>query len=320
MQIQTHFLDSGAFSQILASQKWRAKNPGAGEWDYYDTPEFYAYVDEYAAFVKEHHMMTDIYASMDVIGNPERTWKNQKYLEDKHGLSPLPTIHYGTDPIWIEKYLKAGYKYIALGGLVGGADADGFIPWLDRSWRVICNTPNRMPRAKVHGFGVTSFFAMTQYPWYSVDSTSWLKLAAYGKMPVPYPAKGNKKGFRFTGPPMIIRVTWPPHLSRTEEEPDLLVTGKAFTKNASKRNSTRHYYSMSEEERTNVDNWTNHIKVPMGKYDEAQEKVVEEGHQNHHAYRNLACMMYFQELIKQLPPYPQPLNRPIKAVFFPELL
>jgi hypothetical protein len=318
MQVQTHFLDSGAFSQILASQKWRAKNRGAGEWDYYDTPEFFAYVDEYAAFVKEHHTMTDLYASMDVIGNPELTWKNQKYLEDKHGLSPVPTIHYGTPPIWIEKYLSAGYKYIALGGLVGGADADGFIPWLDRAWRVICNTPDKMPRAKVHGFGVTSYFAMTQYPWCSVDSTSWLKLAAYGKMPIPRPARKGKEGFRFEQPPYIIRVTWPPHLSKKEEEHDLLVKGRAFTKKASKRNSTKHYYAFGDEERANVDNWLKYIGVPMGKYDEEKEKVVEDGVQNHHAHRNLACMMYFQELVKQLPPYPQPLKRKLKPVLMPE--
>lgn len=52
------------------------------------------------------------YAGLDVIGDPQKTLENTKYMESKYGLNPLPTFHVGSDI----KYLKPllSYNYIAI--------------------------------------------------------------------------------------------------------------------------------------------------------------------------------------------------------------
>jgi hypothetical protein len=58
----------------------------------YDTDMFWQYVDEYAAFIKEYRDGIDFFANVDVIQDPKRTWKVQKYLENEHGLDPVPVV------------------------------------------------------------------------------------------------------------------------------------------------------------------------------------------------------------------------------------
>src|SRR5690606_5885633 len=99
------FLDSGAFSFHSESLKyWKAKK-GRDRWKYYHTREFKEKLDEYANFIKKHMKEYNfLYANLDVIGNPELTWRNQKYLEEEHNLSPIPVIHKG-DIKWLDFYL-----------------------------------------------------------------------------------------------------------------------------------------------------------------------------------------------------------------------
>jgi uncharacterized protein Usg len=54
--------------------------------------------------------------------------------------------------------------------------------WLDRLWGNILTDKKGRPLIKVHGFGLTTASLMTRYPWYSVDSTSWLMAAASGSI------------------------------------------------------------------------------------------------------------------------------------------
>ena len=41
------------------------------------------------------------------------------------------------------------------------------------------------PRLKVHGFGITAIPIMERYPWWSVDSSSWIQSAAFGSIITP---------------------------------------------------------------------------------------------------------------------------------------
>ena len=41
------------------------------------------------------------------------------------------------------------------------------------------------PRLKVHAFGITAIPIMERYPWYSVDSSSWIQSAAFGSIITP---------------------------------------------------------------------------------------------------------------------------------------
>ena len=155
------FLDSGAFS---------AKTQGID-----------INIEEYIAFIKEHEHLLTVYANLDVIGSAEGTWRNQMLME-KAGLKPLPTFHYGEDLKWLRRYINRGYDYIALGGMV---KTPNLIAWLDDIWHKYLTDEQGMPRIKVHGFGMTSLSLMLRYPWYSVDSTSWVVAGRLGSIYIP---------------------------------------------------------------------------------------------------------------------------------------
>lgn len=176
------FMDSGAHG--LYSEYIIKKQHKEG-YAWFETSEFTDYLDKYASFIKEHEEYLELYANVDVIFNPELTWKSQQYLEQEHGLKPIPVIHFNTPLKWLERYLKKGYEYIALGGLGQEARASDYVRWADQAFNIICDQASRMPVCKVHGFAMTAYKLMRRYPWYSVDSTSWILYASYGGIIIP---------------------------------------------------------------------------------------------------------------------------------------
>ena len=142
-------------------------------------------LDEYIRFIKKHEKYIEVYANLDVIGNAEATLKNQKIME-KAGLHPLPTYHVGEDESYLDYYID-NYDYMAFGGMARNSIKDR-IAWLDRIFPKTCDE-NGMPKIKVHGFGMTSLVVMLRYPWYSVDSTSWVTTGRMGG--VLFPKKTN---------------------------------------------------------------------------------------------------------------------------------
>jgi len=163
------FMDSGAFS---------AKTKRA-EID----------IDKYIKFIKDYRPYIDIYANLDVIGDAKATLENQKKMEAA-GLSPIPCFHYGENWEWLEYYLDS-YDYVAIGGVAMLRNKSVLTDWLDRCFKIICDTPNNYPRAKIHGFGVTSIGVMCRYPWYSLDSTSWVLMSRFGSILVPRYSQGR---------------------------------------------------------------------------------------------------------------------------------
>lgn len=203
--VRSNFFDSGAFSLFKQSLRW-AKETGKSQWKFYDTKEFYQYVDDYCAFVKKYKCAIDLFATVDVIMNPARTWDVQKYIEDKHGLRPVPVVHYGTKVKWLDKYMQAGYPLIGIGGLAGNVrgNQSSVKAWLDRIFNHVCDNPDRLPCVKLHGFGFTSWRIIIRYPWASVDSSVWSQASGFGNCYIPHWRKGK---WDFTLPPYIIKVT-----------------------------------------------------------------------------------------------------------------
>lgn len=146
------FLDSGAFS---------AKTLGAE-----------INLTDYIKFIKDNSI--ENYASLDVIGDGEKTLKNTRLMMEQ-GLKPIHTFHRKTTEEWLYKSLDLDLDYIALGGMVG--NKKNIFEWLDSVWKIIQKV---RPEIKVHGFGCTSYELMTRYPWYSVDSTSWNSARKFG--------------------------------------------------------------------------------------------------------------------------------------------
>ena len=122
----------------------------------------------------------DLMASvLDGIGDPLKTYQNQLSMEEL-GVRPLPCFHYGEDERYLEWYIS-NYEYITIGGMVPISTLQLF-HWLDRIWNKYLTDGSGRARIKVHGFGLTSVPLMQEYPWYSVDSSSWVQIGAHGNI------------------------------------------------------------------------------------------------------------------------------------------
>lgn len=156
------FLDSGAFSAFTLNKK--------------------VDIHAYCRYIHENADIIEVASVLDGIGDPQKTYENQVYMESL-GVRPLPCFHYGEDERYLEYYLSR-YEYITIGGMVPISNNQLFY-WLDRIWeRYLCDSAGR-PRLKVHGFGLTSAPLMERYPWYSVDSSSWVQIGAHGNIFMP---------------------------------------------------------------------------------------------------------------------------------------
>lgn len=276
---RSHFLDSGSFTLNKASRKF-AKETGRSQWDYYDTPEFWAYCREYRDFVHEYQIAIDHYANVDVIGNPELSWRNQQHLESL-GMKPVPVVHYGSDLKWVKRYAESGHDYIALGGLVGVSVVDAR-PWLTRVF-------SAHPDLKFHGFGVTGFRVITGFPWHSVDSSTWIKISIYGSVLVP-PYRGRE--FRLGKSPRVVPVSFQ-------------TPGRKG-----------HYLSMPEGEQRIVRLWLREIGLRLGTEDDPNKGSCLPGVANNTELRAIANQLYFANLEQWLTENPP---KPVKGVrgFFP---
>jgi len=159
------FLDSGAFSAFTKGVS-------------VDIPKYCDYIKRNKDII-EHVDGTILASVLDGIGDPLKTYQNQLEME-RLGVRPLPCFHYGEDERYLEWYI-ANYDYITIGGMVPISTPQLKI-WLDRIWEKYLTDGSGRPRVKVHGFGLTTVSLMERYPWYSVDSSSWVQIARVGGM------------------------------------------------------------------------------------------------------------------------------------------
>ncbi len=281
------FFDSGAHSLYNMHVRGKDKK-NANTYKYYETKEFYEYVDKYAAFIKENKDGIDHYVNVDAIYNPDLSWKILKYLEDEHGLNPVPVIHRGTDLRWLDKHLEAGYKYIGIGGLGQESTRFTYTQWADRVFDRIADPRTRKPTVKIHGFAMTSVDLLLRYPWYSVDSASWTKAAGYGVVLIP----------RYDGTQFLPATN--PHLVIFNNDPSNRLNAKG-----------KHYFNLSKGERLIVDDWiVNHAKLPIGKLknDTIGGKILKHGLLTHFGPRAVANLKYFEAMANALPKWPWPFH------------
>ena len=160
-------------------------------------------VDDYGRWLRRNKDYIDDYATLDVIYDWKGTLRNQLKLEQM-GLRPMPVLHYGSPPEEIERYVRRGYEYMCLGGLVPKSMiisrglrqmADGHevkhegkdcIRWLDR-----CHIIAKDCGMKLHGFGLTNWRAVLRWPWFSVDSSSWVGGSRFGGLRLFDPSSGR---------------------------------------------------------------------------------------------------------------------------------
>lgn len=153
------FLDSGAFSAFTKGAELS--------------------LEAYAEYI---HASDGIWTCMsnldDIKGNSQLTYDNQKALESM-GCPVCPVYHAREDPKWLMKYIDEGYDYIFIGGMVPES-TKFLLTWLDDIWGHYLTDEQGKPLVKVHGFGLTTVDLITRYPWYSVDSSTWLMTGIFG--------------------------------------------------------------------------------------------------------------------------------------------
>lgn len=298
------FLDSGAFSA------W-TRGVEINIWDYIE-------------FIKQHVDVLEVYVNLDVIGDhredkriaAEKTFQNQKIMEDA-GLSPLPVFHVG-EPFEYLTYYVTKYDYIGLGGMVGVPKAT-LLPWLDECFeKYICDIRG-IPRIKVHGFGMTSFWAMFRYPWFSVDSTSWVKTGRMGSIYVPR-FKDGKWDYRKDPWKIAVSSQSPTakevgkHITSISPRQRQIVLdyihAKGYTLGKSRFKEVDQSYKLKENEQ-----WFG--KKPKDKNAKRIVEVIEEpGLCNIYQFRDELNIIYFQDLERHMPEWPWPFKKEQKVQGF----
>lgn len=156
------FLDSGAFSAYTLGK----------EID----------LGRYCDYILRNADIIEMASVLDAIGDPEGTLRNQHAMEAR-GVRPLPCFHYGEPESLLQHYIER-YEYITLGGMVPISTPQLKL-WLDRIFSEYICDADGVPKVKVHGFGLTSLPLMERYPWYSVDSSTWVQWGANGMILLP---------------------------------------------------------------------------------------------------------------------------------------
>lgn len=153
-------LDSGAFTFMNTTK-------GNVDWN--------KYIDSYIAFIKENGVKYYFELDIDVIVGHEEVKRIRAKIERETGIKSIPVWHKSRG---IEEYkrLVNDYDYIAIGGFVTREIKKAEYPIIKKMVQYACNRG-----VKVHGLGYTSQ-NVTEYKFYSVDSTSWKTLSRFGRL------------------------------------------------------------------------------------------------------------------------------------------
>lgn len=181
-QYKDFLLDSGAFSFIGGAKV-----------------SMNEYIEQYINFINEYNVQH--FFELDLYTIPEfgvkKTEEIRKYIETKTKKQSIPVFH---KILGIDYYKKMceNYEYIAIG-------ASGMH---DSKWTR--ENPNQLKnmvlyanskKVKVHGLGYTKIDKLSEIPFYSVDSTSWLSGNRFGSIYI-----FNGKGFNKKNKPTGMRV------------------------------------------------------------------------------------------------------------------
>ena len=259
------FIDSGAFSAF--------------------TRNVVIDLGEYIAFLRDIllKMPTVVCANLDIIPKSggrdtgKESYQNWKRMRAE-GLDPVPVYHVNSDPCWLERYLDQT-DYIGLGAMarIPGRKR---LSILDRLWTKYLVNSDGMPRVRVHGMAMTSFGLLRRYPWYSVDSTSWLKASSFGGVCVPVRTGGK---WDYNRPPVKIYVS---------------------DKSGMLGSRTEHFCNLPPNQRAVLEAYMAEVGVPMGVSTDELESV-ENGVSNDYWFRCKVNALFYVRTFQSLP-WPRP--------------
>jgi len=274
-------------------------------------------IDEYIKFIKDNLFCITTYCNLDDIQSPEKTWENQEKMENE-GLSPLPVYHIGEDKKYLDRIL--GYEYFALGGMALQS-LPARIEFYDEIFSLICSHKNGfLPTHKIHGFGLTSLQLMIRYPWYSVDSTSWVLTGRFGSIFVPRYRNGEY---------IYDENSWKVCVSNRAGDESFQEGKHIETFSQMERDQILHYmndkgYVLGKSE-FRKERASYKLKLKEGEKWHGKEEsdgqrivetVIERGISNIYQLRDEMNIIYFLDLEKFLPEWPWAFKRKVPKGFF----
>lgn len=202
----------------------------------------------------------DYYVNLDVIpGTPgsidstkpgdiqdacRQSWKNyQKMLKYLPIEKVIPVFHQHDRPEWLEKYLTFGTPYIGVSP-ANDRTTSQKLGWMNRDVIERVTDSSGKPIVKTHGFAVTSFRLMKGFPWYSVDSSTWVKLAGYGVVFIPRLGVDGKWDYSLD--PLQLAVS---------------------PRSPMRKQVDKHYFSLTPEKRKIVDRYFHELGIGIGKWE-----------------------------------------------------
>jgi hypothetical protein len=172
----TVIVDSGAhtfFSKhgIVAMDALRAKNKK------HQDP--YTYLNEYFKWVISVYNDIDFFVELDlqeILGKRFVAYQRSKAIELGIADKMISCYHTGdTMDEYIQMIAESKSKYVALQGLRAREKPIDYKTLIDYAYKHEC---------RVHGFAFTRQGLLKQYPFYSVDSSSWKAVIKFGSVHV----------------------------------------------------------------------------------------------------------------------------------------
>ena len=134
----------------------------------------------YSAFCKENKDKWNFYITLDYKRHQPTIYAMQQRFHSI-GLEPVPVYH-GDDRLdWLSKHAAMGHKLICL---ATSRDLRSSYSKKRRYLDAVFNYGEKHG-LQFHGLAFTSMAFLSFYPWFSVDSSSWSKMATYGTLCVP---------------------------------------------------------------------------------------------------------------------------------------
>jgi hypothetical protein len=137
----------------------------------------------YAKYCRENMHLWDWAVTFDYVKHCPEIFRVTELLEKDIKAKLVPVFHGDQSTVWLERYADSGHKLVGLGS-VPRAGWKGMEYYYGKCFDVA-----EKVGLKLHGFAVTSLSLMFRFPWYSVDSATWVKVAAYGKIIVIDPVR-----------------------------------------------------------------------------------------------------------------------------------
>jgi len=129
-------------------------------------------IKDYASYLNTYEFPFAV--NLDVV-NVEDTLKNFEYLRNKCPKTKILPVYHFSDYVTthnkhlLKTFVSEGSDYIFLGGLAGmGVHPDLYCKFLSYCFAATDH------KIKLHGLGITAETFLEKFPFYSVDSSTWV--------------------------------------------------------------------------------------------------------------------------------------------------